>query len=186
MFSHKLGRPVTLFSADQVALWTFLEAQPCVKRFCEFPARLAVEKGKSVLADFWVSTTRRECFLVIGDIHDPNCARFVSPRAPVKFFNPRRVSTHATWIMNWRSMLPYVVAQRCWLGSADLDRVVSCCTALTRLGDLEHHLVPVFDDPTVARAAVFTALVCGRLRAPALRKELWSFNTLIAPLVNAH
>lgn len=45
VYSPKLGRPLTLFSHNQLRQWTFLEAFPAIKTFNKRPATIELQNG---------------------------------------------------------------------------------------------------------------------------------------------
>lgn len=171
--SPKLERRVTLFSWNAVLLWTDIESQANIIRFCERPG-LVRHKGDWQLADFWVQHQEHREFLMLEE--SPKLSVLsAAPRLnsdlgqQVRTISNDELQANALWIRNWQQMLPYVVSNRRLFQSQQLARILEICAAPKMLVDIEAAELP--SDPVVTRSAVFDLTRRGQLTAEDLRSQ---------------
>ena len=171
--SPKLERRVTLFSWNTVLLWTDIESQASIVRFCERPG-LVRYKGDWQLADFWVQRSDHREFLMLEE--SPKLSVLsVAPRLDsdlgqqVRAISNDELQANALWINNWQQMLPYVVSNRRLIQPQQLARVLEICAEPKMLVDIEAAELP--SDTIVTRSAVFDLTRRGQLAAEDLRSQ---------------
>ncbi|MBC7489453.1 MAG: hypothetical protein H7240_05140 [Glaciimonas sp.] len=115
--SPKLARLLTVFSYPSFHLGTFIESQPAITRFCEYPGYVIVNT-QPVLATFYVEGNDNQQFLVLDDATDLQPEKPATtpsfPDGDVFVVTPAWLMARQQWIDNWQLITPYITcnAQR--------------------------------------------------------------------------
>jgi hypothetical protein len=179
LFSPKLARRLTFFRQTLVDEWLLLEADPTVTYFCERPGYVQYD-GQQRIADFWVEFIDRHELVLLDDLRDePSDARpagnFDEAELPVRRVTSADHAAARTWIDNWQRILPYVVANRGIVPVSLSSAVERFVRSPQRLLAIEREFS--MGDPALIRAALFSLLHAGRVRAPDLHTEALSLLT---------
>ena len=171
VFAPKLKRNLTLFGLTSVEVWTMLEADPDVERYCERPLVLHDTKPKRVI-DFWIKRRAFEEFLFVLRPSELNAYLQAPDSIPafrswakakkinVKFLDPADLSNQKVLLANWGQILRDVGAFGNNLPLGLVDRVLLTLKGGVSLQVLEQRLPEV--DPVLVRVAAFSQLHKGQ------------------------
>jgi hypothetical protein len=179
VFSPKLARRLTFFRRALVDAWILLEADPFATRFCERPGYVQVDEQRR-LADFWVEFVDHQELVILDEFHDAAGDTGVGRTYHGAGLSVRRVvaadlAAARMWIDNWQRMLPSVVANRGLIPASLLVAIERFVRTPQPLLAIERELST--GDPALIRAALFSLLHAGRVRAPELHTQALSLMT---------
>lgn len=180
VWAPKLGRPVLLTGEGQLLVWTMLEANPTVSRYCERPSWPPEDGCRPASLDFWALRDNKPVWLALQVTPSELIAR--DERHPsgavVQSVTTEDVDCHRVWIQNWLSLLPYLSAT----SSLNLDflgrQVVEFFTRESSFNDAERHFA--HEDGVLVRTAVIAQLHAGRLYSSDLLTRAWDLDTRVA------
>ncbi len=186
VWSPKLNRPVVFTDRSQLHLWTMLEANPSVSRYCERPTWPA-DCGPRPAIDFWALRDGRPVWLALGaktapvasaDAMQATSAEPGEPGGPaVTTVAIEELDRHRIWIQNWLSLLPYLNLKR----ELQLDSLSPALLAFfareASFEEAEQHFAQ--KDPVFVRAAAILELHRGRLFSADLLAGPWGRRTRI-------
>lgn len=178
-YSPKLGRRLQCFGELAFAQWICLEADPAIQTFCERPVHLDLGEGKR-LADFWARSNDSETLLLVDDTCQASTVVIDGIALPVRAIPPAELAAAQRWIANWTRMLPVMTSCRQLIPPSLLQSLLKFIGEPMPLSRIEQEFVT--SDPTLVRAAVFSLLHQGQLRAPQLHTDLLSFSTCFQPM----
>ncbi|CAM2198394.1 conserved protein of unknown function (plasmid) [Paraburkholderia kururiensis] len=179
VFSPKLGRRLTFFRRAALDQWVLLEADPCVKRFCERPGYIHAA-GAARLADFWVEFADHQELVILSetleeaDISDRDVTLYAA-MVPVRHVTAGEIAAARAWIDNWRRMLPCMVASRGLVPPGLMSAIERFVCAPQKLLAVEREFSA--GDPTLVRAALYGLMHAGRVVSPDLRTASLSLLT---------
>jgi hypothetical protein len=162
--SPKLNRRLRLYGRHAFELWLLLECDPSVTALCERP--ILVDDPSRVI-DFWVQSNECEQFLQIGD--DAPAAQSIPnfPTICLRNVPLAELAAHRQWLANCERMLPYINGCH----GVDLSglevSIVRFLNEPSQLSRIEREFA--MGDPSVVRAALFSALLDGRVHSAELR-----------------
>ena len=177
-WAPKVGRTVAFTGRAQLHLWTMLEANPAVTRYCERPAwPEECEPRPSI--DFWALRDGMPVCLSLQESAPPDTVE--EPRLPfgliVQTITARELDSHRVWIQNWLSLLPYLSTA----SSLNLDTmrtpVIEFFASEASFDDAERHFANI--DPVLVRTAVISELHRGRLFSHDLIARPWDRHTRV-------
>jgi hypothetical protein len=150
-----------------------LESDPTVTALCERPILL---DDPSRVIDFWAQSDEREQFLQIGD--DPPAAPSIPnfPGISLRNIPLAELAAHRQWLANWERMLPYIAGLE--------DSIVRFLSEPSQLSRIEREFA--MGDPSVVRAALFSALLGGRVHSSDLRTQPLSTLTTFSARKSIH
>ena len=178
-YSPKLGRRLQCFGELAFAQWICLEADPAIQTFCERPVYLDLAEDKR-LADFWARSGDSETLLLVDDECQASTVVIGGIELPVRAIPPAELAAARLWIGNWTRMLPVMTSCRQLVPPSLLQSILKFIAEPMPLSRIEQEFVT--SDPTLVRAAVFSLLHQGQLRAPQLQTDLLSFLTCFHPV----
>lgn len=179
--SPKLNRRVRLYGRHAFELWLLLESDPTITALCERPI-LMDDPSRAI--DFWVQSNEREQFLQIGD--DPPAAPSIPnfPGIPLRNVPLAELAAHRQWLANCERMLPYINGC-CGVDLAALeDSIVRFVNEPLQLSRIEREFA--MGDPSVVRAALFSAVIDGRVQSKELRTHPLSTLTIFSTTKSIH
>ncbi len=187
MWAPKLGRTVVLNSIQQLRLWSMLEANPGVLRYCERPS-WPDDPAPQLPPDFWALRDGEPVWLIVVD-EAPKTASDVPTPAQcldLRFVTSGELDRHRVWIQNWLSLLPYL-SMTASLDMASLrETVTGFFEQEASFDDAERHFSNL--DPVLVRTAVIAGLHGGLLVSADLLVRPWDRQTRVArcPWRTAH
>jgi hypothetical protein len=127
--------------------------------------------GRRRLSDFWArySDGREELLVATSDGQDGVALLEQPEPAPadrqfvLRVVEPAELAASRTWIANWQSMLPCIVANRKMLPRALQDEIVQLTATPKQLLTIARAFAKA--EPIAVRGAVFALLHEGRLHA---------------------
>ena len=182
VYSPKLGRRLQCFGEHVFAQWVRLEADPTVQAFCERPACLDLA-GKH-LVDFWILRDDQEALLIVDVGSQSSMITLGDAVLPVQRVPLAELAAARIWIANWERMLPAMISCRSQMAPSLLRSVLKFVSEPMPLSRIEREFAT--GDPTLVRAAIFTLLHAGNLRAPQLHTEQLSYLTCFEPVRSSH
>ena len=179
--SPKLNRRLRLYGRHAFELWLLLESDPAVTSLCERPIFL---DDRSRVIDFWVQSDEREQFLQIGD--DPPSALSIPnfPTIPRRNVPLAELAANRLWLANCERMLPYINCCRGVDSAALEDSIVRFLNGPSQLSRIEREFA--MGDPSVVRAALFSAVIDGRVHSAELRTHPLSTLTTFSASKSTH
>lgn len=174
VYGPKINRRVQCFSEAAYRQWVALEADPSVLMYCERPAFLQLGDDR-ILVDYWVKQDDCESLLIIGDGDTLSTAAIDDTSYSIKSISHVDLMAAQTWLENWERILPIITSCHSLISDSLLKSIQRLVSSPMPLLEIEKEMSPA--EPTLVRAAVFTLLHRGRLRAPQLKTEELSFLT---------
>ena len=166
-----------LTSTRQLHLWTMLEANPGVTRYCERPT-WPIEAEIAPALDFWVMRDGQPVWLALDESARSDSAETSSSADEVvQTVSDVELDRHRVWIQNWLSLLPYL--STCSALNLNLQRapITDFFAREASFGDVERHFSQI--DPIVVRTTVIAELHAGRLFSKELTERPWDRNTRV-------
>lgn len=172
-FGPKVNRNLTLFRPAALNTWLQLEADPLVLYYCERPVAIPDTAPKRVV-DFWVAYSAREELWLLepnkanppSDERERTLPAFsawaTSQRLFVRHVEPMDRCTHMHFLDNWGRIVRTLSANRRYLTTSLLKRVLGCMAEPQSLSSLME-LCPD-EDPVLIQTATFSLIHTGRLR----------------------
>jgi len=174
-WSPKLGRRMTFYQALMRDAWVWLEVDPCVRTFCEWPHST---KGlrRRLIVNFWVDYGSRQDFVFVArrgqeqDIEKEvmsnegltSWAR--SREIAVQIWTEQRIRENTVALTNWKTVLHSLAANHRFIPLELPTEVVSFLQShegKATLQELARHFEQT--DPIVVRSTVFKMLSSGQL-----------------------
>ncbi|WP_151639318.1 hypothetical protein [Noviherbaspirillum aerium] len=176
VFGLKVNRTLTLFDPPALYTWLQLEADPLVLSYCERPAVIPDTTPKQII-DFWVAYSSREEFWLLqsGKVKpQPDkltmplpafTAWATSQRLFVRHVQPMNRFEHTHFLDNWGRIVRTLSANRRYLTSQLLKRVLDYMAGMAEPQSLSH-LMQIYpdEDPALVHTAVFSLIHAGKLR----------------------
>jgi len=181
-YSPKLGRRLQCFGEHVFEQWVRLEADPTIHAFCERPVYL--DRAARRLVDFWVMQEGRESLLIVDTEGPASLLGLDGVELPVRSIPCAELAAARVWIGNWERMLPVMISCRSQLAPSFFRSILKFVSEPMQLSRIEQEFAT--GDPTLVRAAVYTLLHAGSLRAPQLHTEQLSFLTCFHPMRACH
>ena len=177
--SPKLSHLVRLFEDAGFAIWICLEVEQKVTAFCEYRLGPGLT-AKSAAIDLWVQRATVEesllCPVHAKSVDWPIAVNGVK----VRVLSGTELAAASRWVLNWKFILAAVNGQE---RVADANRLIEQMPA-----SVDRALPPaeiarrfMADDTLMVRTRVFVMLRTGKLRAPSLRDQSLSHQTVIEP-----
>jgi hypothetical protein len=176
-FSPKLERRVRHFDYCNFRQWLRLEADPGVLAFCERPIRLRPDPD-AAFVDFWVRRRDGETLQLLESGQQHN----VEPQiegVDVHIVSAADLAADSTWIANWQTMLPVIIAARSLVPKSLTNAILRRIHEPLAMATVERELSR--GDPGVLRAAIFDLLRTGQIQAPLLRTHPLTLHILLEP-----
>ncbi|KWN80978.1 hypothetical protein [Burkholderia ubonensis] len=187
LFGPKIGRRLTLFGQRALDPWGRLESDPNVLAYCERPLCIPDTKPSRPV-DFWVRTPDGEKLCVMlrateSIVAAQGCRLFPafemwSRACSFQFdlIHPHHLDdAPMTLRENRMTMLHHLAATHSILVGALIPGVLTRCRRGLTLAELERQLAPVA--PMLVRSVVFSLILRGDVRCPALAIEPLGPNT---------